>query len=320
MILFRSQIKSLHRLRYFSTKSVIRSSYQPSEKRKTLLDIQRLYETKTPISVVTAYDFITGKYAESADIDINLIGDSLAMVALGYEDTTEISFDEFLYHTKAVLRGNKLSFMVADIPFGSTEISVEQAVSSAIKLVKYGKVQGVKIEGGSDIVPTVKKLSSIGIPVMAHVGLTPQRHNALGGFKVQGNNTERALEIYRDCLELQEAGAFSLVLECIPNKLSEYITKNISIPTIGIGAGPGCSGQVLVMSDLLGMGDPKDSMKPKFVKQYNDFFSSAMHSLQAYKKDLQHGKFPLAEDHGFKIKKEVFHDFKMQAEAMKKSI
>lgn len=319
MILFRSQIRNIPRLRYFSTKSIIKSSYQTDVKRKTLLDIQRLYETKTPISVVTAYDFITGKYAESADVDINLIGDSLAMVALGYEDTTEISFDEFLYHTKAVLRGNKLSFMVADIPFGSTEISVEQAVSSAIKLVKYGKVQGVKIEGGSDIVPTVKKLSSIGIPVMAHVGLTPQRHNALGGFKVQGNNTDRALEIYRDCLDLQEAGAFSLLLECIPNKLSEYITKNISIPTIGIGAGPGCSGQVLVMSDLLGMGDPKDSMKPKFVKQYNDFFSSAIHSLHAYKRDLQLGKFPLADDHGFKIKKEVFHDFKMQAEAMKKA-
>lgn len=286
-------------------------------KRKTLLDIQQIYESKTPISMVTAYDYITGKYTEGADIDITLVGDSLAMTALGYEDTTEIPFDEFLYHAKSVYRGNKLSFLMADLPFGSSEVSIEQAAASAIKLVKHGKVQGVKIEGGAEVVPTVKKIVSIGIPVMAHVGLTPQRHNALGGFKLQGNSTERALEIYKDCLELQKAGAFGILLECVPNKLAEYITNNVSIPTIGIGAGPHCSGHVLVMSDLLGMTDPKSSIRPKFVKEYNNFYSSAVDSLHNYKKDLKTGKFPLADDHGFKIKKDTFHDFKKQAESLK---
>lgn len=316
MLAFRSQIKkNAFKAKYLSYSSVLRSTYQ-HQRRKTLLDIQGLYESKTPISMVTAYDYITGKYAEGADIDINLVGDSLAMAALGYEDTTEITLDEFLYHTKAVYRGNKSSFIMADVPFGYAEISPEQAASAAIRLVKEGKVQGIKIEGGREMAPTIKKLASIGIPVMGHVGLTPQRHNSLGGFKLQGNTTEKAMDIYKDCKALQDAGVFAILLECVPNKLAQYITDNLSVPTIGIGAGPHCSGHVLVMSDLLGMANPRDSMQPKFVKKYSDAYNTSVSSLNAFKKDLISKKYPNADDHGFKIKREVFENFKKQVETL----
>ncbi|EGW34649.1 uncharacterized protein SPAPADRAFT_57702, partial [Spathaspora passalidarum NRRL Y-27907] len=220
--------------RSFSISALHRSSYNHVA-RKTLSDINQLYKSGEPISMVTSHDFITSKMLEKADIDINLIGDSLANTTLGYEDTNELTFDEFIYHVKSVQRANASSLLVADMPFGTFEASPEQAVGSAIKLVQQGKIQAVKIEGGNEeIIPTIKKLISVGIPVMGHVGLTPQKHNALGGYKLQGKNAQNAVQIFQECLNLQRAGVFAIVLECIPNKLSQFITEKLSVPTIGI--------------------------------------------------------------------------------------
>lgn len=298
--------------RAFSTSSRVLSSHSQLA-RNTLRDISKAYESGKPISMVTCYDFITGKMVDKANIDIGLVGDSLAMTTLGFQDTNEVTLDEFMYHVKSVVRGNDSSFLVADLPFGSYEKSVEQAVDTCIQLIKFGKVQAIKLEGGNpEILPTIKKLVSIGIPVMGHVGLTPQRHNTFGGFKLQGNNTASALQVYQECVNLQNAGVFSIVLECIPNKLAEYITKNISVPTIGIGAGPNCSGQVLVMADLLGMCDPETTHKPKFVKTYDNFFERGVAALKKYDSDLVDGTFPLADEHGYKIKRDVFEEFKLK--------
>ncbi|EMG46587.1 panB 3-methyl-2-oxobutanoate hydroxymethyltransferase [Candida maltosa Xu316] len=293
--------------RKFSTASILRSSYTHVP-RKTIEDIHQLYKSGEPISVVTSHDFLTSQILERAKVDINLIGDSLANTTLGYEDTNQLSLDEMLYHVKSVQRGNSHSLLVADMPFGSFECSIEQATQTAIKLVQQGKVQAVKIEGGDkDILPTIKKIISVGIPVMGHVGLTPQKHNALGGYKLQGRNVDEAVRILQECLNLQEAGVFAIVLECIPNKLAQAITEKLSIPTIGIGAGPYTSGQVLVISDVLGM---KDDHVPKFVQQYANFFNLGVEGIQQYQADVKSRSFPNADTHGFKIKKEVFEQFK----------
>lgn len=298
--------------RYFSSGKFLLLLHKHGSVRNTLNTINQLYETKTPISMITSHDFITAKFAEAADIDINLIGDSLAMVALGYEDTNEILFDEFLYHVKAVSRGNKTSLLIADLPFGSYEISPDQAVESAIKMIQKGRVQGIKLEGGQEMVPTVSRIVQAGIPVMGHVGLTPQRHNSHSGFKLQGNTVESAYSIYQDCLALQEAGVFSIVLECVPNKIAEIITSNLKVPTIGIGAGPHCSGHVLVIADLLGMNGSKDEKKLKFVKEYMNLYDSAVDSLKQYKSDMKTGMYPDPETHGFKVKKDVLAEFRLK--------
>lgn len=281
--------------------------------RTTVQDVNNMYLAKKPVSMVTAHDFITAKYAETADIDINLIGDSLAMVALGYQDTNEIEFEEFMYHTKAVQRGNQKSLLIADLPFGSYELSPEMALETSMKLIKYAKIQGVKIEGGQDIVPTISKITGTGIPVMGHVGLTPQKHNALGGFKLQGNTVDTAVKIYQDCLSLEKAGVFSIVLECIPNRLAQLITEKLSIPTIGIGAGPSCSGHVLVMADLLGMNGPA---KSKFVKQYVNMFELGVEGLKKYKLEIIGGEYPNEEEHGYKMKREVLKEVKERIDDM----
>lgn len=306
--MFRSTFGRLSRR--FSTFSFVKSSYN-NVPRKTLGDIRQLYDLGEPISMVTSHDFITSQFLDHAKVDINLIGDSLANTTLGYDDTNELTLDEFIYHVKSVQRGNSHSLLIADLPFGSFESSVEQATQTAIKLIQKGKIQGVKIEGGDDeIIPTIKKLVSIGIPVMGHVGLTPQKHNALGGYKLQGRTVDDSVRILEECIKLQDAGVFSIVLECIPNKLSQYITERLSIPTIGIGAGPHTSGQVLVISDLLGMRGPH---VPKFVKQYGDFLQQAVNGIKKYQEDVKSRAFPNADTHGFKMKKEVLDKFREKA-------
>lgn len=266
--------------------------------------------------MITSYDYITAKMAEHCDFDINLIGDSLAMTALGYEDTNEITFDEFLFHVKSVSRGNKKSLLVADVPFGSFERGPDQAIATAISLIKQGRIQGVKIEGGAPMVPTISRIVDIGIPVMGHVGLTPQHHNVFGGFKLQGNSVASAVKIYQDCLALQKAGVFAIVLECVPNKLAQYITDRLAVPTIGIGAGPGCSGQVMVIADLLGM-NPLPSAA-KFVKQYQDFFHLGTDALDQYHQELKLGEFPNPDRHGYKMKSDVLAEFKRIADSLDK--
>lgn len=290
------------------------SSHQTQISRKTLVDIHKRYDNKTPILMVTSYDYITGKYAASGGVDINLIGDSLAMTCLGYDDTNQLPFEEFLYHVKAVERGDKQSFLVADLPFGTYEASPEQALKTSVQLIKEGRIQAVKLEGGHpSMISTISKIIDSGIPVMGHVGLTPQRHNVLGGFKLQGTDATRALQIYQECLLLQKAGCFAIVLECIPNRLAEYITGKLSVPTIGIGAGPHCSGQVLVMADLLGMMDEESHPPAKFVKKYANFNAEAVKAIEQYKSDLD-GVFPQEDLHGYKMKREALLEFKRVVE------
>ena len=251
---------------------------------------------------------------DHAGIDICLIGDSLANTTLGLDDTNELEFQEMLYHVKSVQRGNDSSLIVADLPFGSYEKSSEQALDTAMTIIKHGKIQGVKVEGGDEfILPTVNRLTTVGIPVMGHVGLTPQKHNALGGYRLQGNSVENAVSIYKQCLDLQRAGVFSIVLECIPNKLAQYITENLSVPTIGIGAGPFTSGQVLVISDILGMKSNKENHKPKFVRAYEDFYTKGVEALTSYGEHVENAQFPDVDEHGYKIKRDVFEEFKKQA-------
>lgn len=300
-------------LRKFSTASVLRSSYSAAS-RKTLADIRNLYLEKKPIAVVTAWDYITGQITDKCEIDIALVGDSLAMVALGYDDTNEIELEELIYHAKAVSRGNKKSFLVADMPFGSFEASDSQAIQTAVRFVKNGRVQAVKIEGGIEAADKIAKIVKLGIPVMGHVGLTPQKHNSFGGYKLQGNSVERACEILDDCVALQKAGVFAIVLECIPNKLAETITGALNIPTIGIGAGPATSGQVLVMADMLGMGEGRPA---KFVKKYMGFFEEATKSVDRYKMEVQKRSFPDADVHGYKMKSEVLQAVRKYAEEKK---
>ncbi|KAI5967378.1 ECM31 [Candida theae] len=303
-------------IRLFSRSSTVTSSYNQVV-RKTVSDIHQFHQSQKPISVVTAHDFITAKLVDAGDIDICLVGDSLANTTLGYQDTNELTLEEMLYHVKSVSRGNDKSLIIADLPFGSFEASVEQATKSAIKLVQQGKAQGVKLEGGNkENIPTIEKLISVGIPVMGHVGLTPQKHNALGGFKLQGKDAKGALDIYQECLNLQRAGVFAIVLECIPNKIAQFITEHLNVPTIGIGAGPYTSGQVLVISDMLELKNPEESHIAKFVKPYAHFYQLGVDAMKQYKSDVESKKFPLADEHGYKVKKDVFEQFKNEAQKL----
>ncbi|AWU77511.1 3-methyl-2-oxobutanoate hydroxymethyltransferase [Pichia kudriavzevii] len=286
-------------LRRYSTHSVVRQS--------TLSDMYKLYAKNQPISVITAHDFITGRIADAAaSVDAVLVGDSLAMVAKGHPSTLELDLDDFYHSTKSVVRGIDSKFIIADIPFGSFESSTEKCVETAIKLMKIGKIGSIKIEGSYELTDRIKTLTSFGIPVTGHLGLTPQRFNALGGFKAQGKSAENALDIYRQALHLQEIGCKMLVLECIPEKLAQFITEHLRIPTIGIGAGNKTSGQVLVMADALGMLDAKNA---KFVKQYMNFHQLAVDSLNTFGNEVKSQTFPETVKHTYPMKEEEFTEF-----------
>jgi 3-methyl-2-oxobutanoate hydroxymethyltransferase len=217
----------------------------PARKKVTIQSLQAQKVSNTPIAMLTAYDYSTALACSSCpDIDITLVGDSLAQVCLGYPSTTQLTLSELIHHTRAVARGTTHPLLLADMPFGTYHVSVEEAVRNAVKLVQEGNVEAVKLEGGSEIAPVVRRLSEIGIPVMAHVGLMPQRHVAMSGYKVQGKNAESAAKVLRDALELQDAGAFAMLVEGVPLPLGKYITQRLRVPTIGIGAGPFTNGQV----------------------------------------------------------------------------
>jgi 3-methyl-2-oxobutanoate hydroxymethyltransferase len=221
-------------------------------KKVTIQALNAMRQSKTPISMVTAYDYPTALAVSSSTLsDITLVGDSLAQVCLGYASTTQLTLSEMIHHCSAVARGNAHPFLVADMPFGTYQTSISDAVANAVRLVQEGRVEGVKLEGGSEIVEVVRRLTEVGIPVMAHVGLLPQRHSALSGYKVQGRSVEAAKKVVRDALALEEAGAFSMVVEAIPQELGQYVTERLKIPTIGIGAGPHTSGQVRLLSYLI---------------------------------------------------------------------
>lgn len=253
------------------------------------------------ISMLTAYDYSTAKLMDEAGINGILVGDSLGMVMLGYEDTLPVTMEDMIHHTAAVCRGAKNTLVVEDMPFMSYQVSVEEAVYNAGRLMKEGRCQAVKLEGGASVCPQIRAITNASIPVMAHIGLTPQSINAFGGFKVQGKSEEAAKKLLEDAKAVEEAGAFAVVLECVPAKLAELISKSISIPTIGIGAGAGCDGQILVYQDMLGL---FSDFTPKFVKKYANVGEMMTQAFRDYIADVQEGSFP-APEHTFAISEDV---------------
>lgn len=253
------------------------------------------------ITMITAYSYPQGLIVDEAGIDIILVGDSLGMVELGYKDTVPVTMDEMLMHTKAVTRGVKRAHVVGDMPFMSYNISIEQGVTNAGVLYKDGLADSVKLEGGQDMAPVVRAIVKAGIPVFGHVGLTPQTAAMLGGFKVQGKSMDQAKRVVDDALAIEDAGAFAIVLEAIPRQLAAIITKKLRIPTIGIGGGLDCDGQVLVLHDMVGL---FRRFTPKFVKVYADVYSIQIDAVKKYVADVQESKFP-AEEHTFTMKEEV---------------
>lgn len=253
------------------------------------------------ITMLTAYDYSTAKLMDEAGINMLLVGDSLGMVMLGYEDTLSVTMEDMIHHTAAVARGAKNALVVGDMPFMSYQASVYDAVVNAGRLMKEGRCNAVKLEGGAAVCPQIKAITEASIPVMAHIGLTPQSVNAFGGFKVQGKSEEAARRILEEAKAVEEAGAFAVVLECVPAKLAELITKTVNIPTIGIGAGAGCDGQVLVYQDMLAL---FSDFKPKFVKHFADVGSVMREGFKAYIEEVKAGTFP-AEEHIFKIDDQI---------------
>lgn len=245
-------------------------------------------QERRPITVLTAWDYISGKIADQAGVDIALVGDSLAMVVLGYENTLPLTLDEMVHHARAVRRGVKQALVIADLPFLSYQISPEEAMRAAGRMIKEAGVHGVKLEGGSPaIATTVQRLVQIGIPVMGHVGLTPQSINQFGGFRKQGKSPVEADRILSEATALQEAGAFCVVLEHIPTALAQKITEVLTIPTIGIGASQHCDGQVLVMADVLGLSD----WQPPFAKVYAQLQQLAVEAAGQFCQEVRSGKF-----------------------------
>lgn len=268
-------------------------------KKLTIPDI-RNRKNDVPIAELTAYDYPWAKVADSAGIDVVLVGDSLGMVVLGYPDTVSVTMEEMIHHTKAVVRGVERALVITDMPFGSYNSSIPAAINNATRILKEGRADAVKVEGGVSMAATVAAIVNAGIPVQGHIGLTPQTATSLGGFKVQGKSAQAAKQLLDDAKALEDAGCFSIVLEAIPAPLAERITQAISIPTIGIGAGPNCDGQVLVIHDLVGL---YDRFTPKFVKQYAKINEPILAALRQYKAEVENRSFP-TEAHSFTMKSE----------------
>ena len=261
-------------------------------KKKTIQTFRQRKERGEPITMLTGYDYPTALALDRAGIDAILVGDSLGMVVLGYENTVPVTMDEMLHHCRAVARGARSPLLIGDMPFMSYQVSVEQAVRNAGRFLQEGGMHVVKLEGGRERLDTIRAIISAGIPVMGHLGLTPQSIHLLGGYHPQGRTTVAARRILEDALLLEEAGCFSLVLESVPARLAELISKRISIPTIGIGAGAGCDGQVLVAHDMLGL---FDRFTPKFVKRYADLQGEMQRAFGEYIEDVVARRYPAQE-------------------------
>ena len=272
----------------------------------TSADFRTMKNSGDKISMVTAYDYSTARLVDESGIDSILVGDSLGMVMLGYPDTLSVTMEDMIHHCSAVVRGAKNALVICDMPFMSYQTSVYDAVKNAGRLIKEGKAAAVKLEGGAEFAEHIKAIVNASIPVCGHLGMTPQSVNAFGGFKVQGKTVEAAKKLITDALALEEAGVFAIVLECVPAELAEYISKLLSIPTIGIGAGVGCDGQVLVYQDLTGI---FNDFTPKFVKRYLNAGEMIRNAFVDYNYEVKHGKFPTAE-HSFKIDSEIMEEIK----------
>lgn len=274
----------------------------------TIHDLQAMKERGEPISMLTAYDYPTALLIDRSGCEMILVGDSLGMVVHGLENTLPVTMDMMILHCQAVRRGVQRAFLVGDMPFMSYQLNIEEAKRSAARFLAEGGVDAVKLEGGQHMAGTVRALVEIGIAVQGHIGLTPQSVSALGGFKTQGRTVETARKMLDDARALEQAGAFSLILEAIPARLAALITRSVGIPTIGIGAGAGCDGQVLVTHDLLGL---YDRFTPKFVKKYANIAETMRGAFEAYRDDVQSGAFPAGE-HEFGIPDEVWQEIEGQ--------
>ena len=266
-------------------------------KKNTVLTLQKQKEDKEKIVMVTAYDYTTAKIMDESGVDTILVGDSLGMVMLGYEDTLSVTMEDMIHHAAAVARGVKDAFVVVDLPFMSYQTSVYDAVVNAGRLMKEGRANAVKLEGGVEFAPHIEAIVKASIPVVGHIGLTPQSVNAFGGFRVQGKDIKAAKKLIADAKAVEAAGACMVVLECVPAKLAKKISEELTIPTIGIGAGPDCDGQVLVYQDMLAM---YGSFKPKFARVFADVGETMREGVKKYVRETREGNFP-AEEHCFKI-------------------
>jgi len=260
--------------------------------RVTITEIKDMKQKKEKIPMLTAYDYVTAKMVDEAGVPLILVGDSLGMVMLGYESTIPVTMEEMIHHTKAVVRGARKALVIGDMPFMTYHISVPDALHNAARFIQEGGAQAVKLEGGEVVAEKVRRLVDCGIPVMGHIGLTPQSIHQLGGFKVRGKGLEEAKKLLNDARILEEAGAFAIVLECTPAPLSKLITQELGIPTIGIGAGPDCDGQVQVISDLLGL---YTEFVPKHAKQYARLAGEIRTAVSSYISEVKSVSFPTME-------------------------
>jgi len=259
---------------------------------KTVQDIIKMKKDEKKISVITSYDYSLASLCDKAGIDILLVGDSAGMVMLGYENTIPVTMDQMCMFTEAVSRARQNSLLVADLPFMSYQASIEDAITNSGRLIKAG-ADSVKLEGGTPMAETINAIVDVGIPVMGHIGLQPQTTMLSQGYKVQGRTKDTALKLIDDAKELEESGVFSIALEMVSHEIAEIISETISVPTIGIGSGVGCNGQVLVVQDLLGM---YDKLKPKFVRRYMNLSEDIVKALENYKNDIESGTFPAEEN------------------------
>lgn len=258
------------------------------------------------IAVLTAYDYMTAKIIDAAGVPLILVGDSLGMVILGYDSTIPVTMDDMIHHTKAVVRGSKNAMVIGDMPFMSYHLSVEQALTNAARFIQEGGAQAVKVEGGINVADKIKRIVDCGIPVMSHIGLTPQSVNQLGGYKIQGKDLETAKKLLEDAKAIEQAGAFAVVLETVPAALAAYISQNIGIPTIGIGAGAGCDGQVQVVSDILGL---FTDFVPKHTRQYAKIAETMSEAVSKYYEEVKSGAFP-TEAQSFPMDENVLNQLK----------
>lgn len=269
--------------------------------KNTTITFKDSKKNKQKLTMLTAYDYSTAKLIDSCGINGILVGDSLGMVCLGYEDTLSVTMEDMIHHTKAVAKGAKNSLIVADMPFMSYQTSVYDAVYNAGRLIKEGRAQAIKLEGGVEVFEQIQAIVKASIPVMGHVGLTPQSVNVFGGFKVQGKDEVAAKKLIEDAIAVEKAGAFSVVLEGVPSKLAKIVTEKLSIPTIGIGAGIDCDGQILVYQDMLGM---FSDFTPKFVKKYESLGDKMKSAFETYIGEVENGYFP-SQKHSFNISDEI---------------
>ena len=277
--------------------------------RVTIIDIKEMKQRKEKIPMLTAYDYVTAKMVDEAGVPLILVGDSLGMVMLGYESTIPVTMEEMIHHTKAVARGAEKALVIGDMPFMSYHISVSDALHNAARFIQEGGAQAVKLEGGEVVAEQVRRLVECGIPVMGHIGLTPQSMHQLGGFKVQGKAVEAAKKLLNDARILEEAGAFAIVLECTPAPLSKLITQKLNIPTIGIGAGPDCDGQVQVISDILGL---YTEFVPKHAKQYAKLAGEIKTAVSSYISEVKSLSFPTME-HSYTMDESLIKQLKAES-------